>query len=99
MDKEQFEELLESVKQAGAISRGEMKPARVFRYEMQANEVREIRSKTGLSQADFAALLKISPRTLQNWEQSRREPTGAAAALLMLVKAMPDEALGVLAQK
>lgn len=99
MDKTLFNELQESIKQAGAIKRGTRQPARVFRFEVSANDVRDIRNKTGLSQADFAALLKISPRTLQNWEQDRREPTGAAAALLILVKAMPDVALNVLSHK
>lgn len=52
MDNNLFEELLQSVKEAGAIMRGEMPPSRVFVYEV--SSVRQVREKTGLSQADFA---------------------------------------------
>jgi putative transcriptional regulator len=44
----------------------------------------------GLSQADFAGLLGVSKRTLQEWEQGRREPTGAAKALLRVAFAHPE---------
>jgi putative transcriptional regulator len=44
----------------------------------------------GLSQQDFATLLGVSARTLQDWEQGRREPTGAAKTLLRLAVSHPD---------
>jgi putative transcriptional regulator len=47
------------------------------------------REKTGLSQTEFAALLGVSPRTLQDWEQGRRQPTGAAKTLLRVAAAHP----------
>lgn len=50
----------------------------------------EARSKTGLSQEDFARLLGVSARTLQDWEQGRREPTGAAKMLLRVAVSHPD---------
>jgi putative transcriptional regulator len=46
--------------------------------------------KTGLSQNEFAARLHISPRTLQNWEQGRRYPTGPAATLIRILDAHPS---------
>jgi len=49
----------------------------------------EARAKTGLSQQDFANLLGISARTLQDWEQGRREPTGAAKTLLRVAASHP----------
>lgn len=52
--------------------------------------VRLVRAKTGLSQAEFAKQLKISIRTLQEWEQGRATPTGPAMALLNIVDAHPD---------
>ena len=48
------------------------------------------RQKTGLSQSGFAALLGVSLRTLQGWEQGRREPTGAAKTLLAIAEKMPE---------
>jgi putative transcriptional regulator len=48
-----------------------------------------IRRKTGVSQADFARLLRVSLRTLQDWEQGRRSPSGAARTLLLIVEKNP----------
>ncbi len=88
MKKELFKELLESVKQAAAIERGEMKPARTFIVKPK-NDASAARAKLGLSQNKFAALLGISPNTLKNWEQGRRQPTGAARVLLKVAKRHP----------
>ena len=52
--------------------------------------VRSIRDKIGLSQAKFAALLGVSVRTLQDWEQERRVPSGAAKTLLLIADKNPD---------
>lgn len=48
-----------------------------------------VREKTGLSQARFAALLGVSVRTLQEWEQGRRAPSGAARTLLLIAATNP----------
>ena len=48
------------------------------------------RSRSGLSQADFATALGVSKRTMENWEQGRAEPTGPAKVLLKLVAKYPD---------
>ena len=60
------------------------------RYKIQANDVITARLKSGLSQAQFAAALRISPRTLQQWEQGRRQPSGAAETLLKIVARHPE---------
>jgi putative transcriptional regulator len=57
--------------------------------------VTEIRKRTGLSQAKFATLLGVSVRTLQDWEQGRRAPSGAARTLLMVTAKNPRALLDV----
>lgn len=57
--------------------------------------VAAIRERTGLSQAKFAALLGVSVRTLQEWEQGRRAPSGAARTLLMVAAKSPEALLAV----
>ena len=57
--------------------------------------VASIREKTGLSQARFAELLGVSPRTLQDWEQGRRAPSGAARTLLLIAERNPNALLDV----
>ena len=56
---------------------------------MNVPPVAEIRQKTGLSQSKFAALLDVSVRTLQDWEQGRRMPSGAARTLLLIAHKNP----------
>ncbi|MFM1988503.1 MAG: hypothetical protein RJA99_1460 [Pseudomonadota bacterium] len=76
-------DLLKSAKQ---MRRGEA--ARVTRVKVP--EAAEARSRTGLSQEQFARLLGVSARTLQDWEQGRREPTGAAKTLLRVAYEHPE---------
>ena len=94
MDTKLFDELTKSLKQAGAIARGDRKPARKFTYS--PSRILAVREKTTLSQAQFAKLLGVSVKTLQNWEQARRQPTGPAAALLRIVEREPAIALRAL---
>jgi len=54
------------------------------------SEPRVIRSKLNLSQSAFAGLLGVSMRTLQDWEQGRREPQGPAVALLRIAEQHPE---------
>ena len=65
MKREMFEELLDSVREAGAILRGQKKPAR--HIVIGASGVRTIRERTKLSQSEFARLIGVSVKTLQNW--------------------------------
>lgn len=58
-------------------------------------DVGQIREKTGLSQARFAELLGVSVRTLQDWEQGRRAPSGAARTLLLVADRNPHALLDV----
>ena len=61
-----------------------------------ADEVKAIRQRLDLSQGEFAKLMQVNVRTLQNWEQGHRHPTGPAAALLKLVSGAPEVVLKVL---
>lgn len=89
-----FNELLESVQQADNIIKDQSTAARTT--ELADPEVKAIRTKTGLSQSRFASLLSVSKRTLENWEQGRRHPTGPARALLKIVEADPEHVLKAL---
>jgi putative transcriptional regulator len=90
-----FARLVASVKQAGAIRRGRLKPGRVT--ELQAEDVRAIRSKLEKSQEEFALMIGVSVATLQNWEQGRRRPEGPARALLRVAAKNPRAIVEALA--
>jgi putative transcriptional regulator len=60
------------------------------RYTVEPNHIVSARMQCGLSQINFAKALKISPRTLQQWEQGRRYPSGAAETLLKIVYLHPE---------
>ncbi len=73
-----------------AVKRGK---GRRFEVKLPDN-VQALRERTGLSQSAFAALLGVSTRTLQEWEQGRRQPTGSARALLRVAERHPRALLG-----
>ena len=77
------QDLLESAKQMRRAQ-----AARVTNVVVPA--AAEARARVGLSQQQFAELLGVSARTLQDWEQGRREPTGAAKTLLRLAVSYPE---------
>jgi putative transcriptional regulator len=81
-------DLLESVKQ---MRRGQA--GRVTKVKI--TEAAEARASIGMSQQEFAELLGVSARTLQDWEQGRREPTGAARMLLKVAAKHPKVLRGM----
>lgn len=91
-----FNELIESIDQMDKIIDGIRKPKHVF--EFPDVEIQELRKEVGLSQSEFALLIGVSKRTLENWEQGRRQPTGPAKALLRILKADPKHAIQALHQ-
>lgn len=88
MEQALFDNLMQSLKEAKAIAHGEAPAAR--RTKVTLPDVKIVREQIGLSQSEFASLMRVSIRTLQNWEQHRRNPTGPAAALLKIVLTAPD---------
>jgi len=93
MKNELFEELMNSIKEGGAIVRGDTKPSR--RYNFNEPDVQAIRQQYGLTQEKFARMLSISVATLRNWEQGRRKPEGPAKVLLMIAAKYPKAILNV----
>jgi putative transcriptional regulator len=83
-------ELLDAVRRvkAGEVGRTHLVPVSI---------AQEARQRLGLSQVQFATVLGVSPRTLQDWEQKRRQPSGAARTLIKIAALRPDvvrEAIG-----
>lgn len=89
MNKKNFAELLQSVKEAGKIMRGEVKPSRQFVFD-EKEDIQEVRETFNVSQSEFARFMGVSLDTLQNWEQGRRHPTGPAKVLLRIVARKPE---------
>lgn len=88
MNEKDFSMLVESIKQAGKIKKGKLKPGRVF--EFTPLDIKAIRKKFNKSQREFALMIGISVATLQNWEQGRRRPEGPAKALLKVASVNPE---------
>jgi len=94
MDNDIFNELLASVEEMDQIAKGNKAPSRQFQFA--EPEVKAIREKTGLSQSRFAMLIGVSKRTLENWEQGRRHPTGPAKVLLKILESDPESVVRTL---
>jgi putative transcriptional regulator len=91
MNDELFAELVASVKEGGAILRGEKEAARTFLFD--PLDIKHIREGYNLTQAQFAAMLGINVRTLRNWEQGRRVPECPAMVLLRVADKHPEAVL------
>ena len=88
MDKQHFDQLVKGVREmkrhiAGKSVRG------AKTSELPAPDVRTIREAANIGQSQFAKLIGVNLRTLQNWEQQRTRPTGPAKALLKIVASNP----------
>ena len=81
-------EILEGIREVKAFKDG--KVDLVTRKLSQPSHPKEIRAKLNLSQAAFAGLMGVSVRTVQDWEQDRREPSGPAKSLLRIAEQHPD---------
>ena len=94
MKDETFAKLVASLKEAGEIKAGHRTPSRA--YEIRPPEIRMVRERLDVSQGEFAVMIGVSTRTLQNWEQGRRQPEGPAKALLTIASRNPTAVLDAL---
>lgn len=91
--------LISAMKQVAAHARGEISlPIRYLEIPEDL-DVRAIRKKLGLSQADFARRFAVSQRSLQEWEQGRRKPEGAVRAYLTVIKRSPETVAAALSSR
>jgi putative transcriptional regulator len=96
MKKEDFDNLVTSVRQAGGIRRGKIQPGRVT--DLASVDAKAVRQRLGKSQTEFARMIGVSVATLQNWEQGRRRPDGPARARLKVAAENPDAVAAALAK-
>lgn len=89
-ERDVWQEVLEGVR--------EIKAGRGKRTKVEArSHILRVRLKSGLSQTQFASALGVSKRTLEQWEQGRREPSGAAKQLLKIAERHPEVLIEVAA--
>ena len=94
MNKKNFSELMESLQEGGEVLRGTKRASRTWSVEgcnrVQIKDtVQTLRQEFGMSQSMFARFMGVSVNTLQNWEQGRRQPSGAARVLLTIAYRQP----------
>lgn len=94
MNDKDFQKLVESLKQMGSIMLGQEVPHR--RTALTKVDVKGLRERLGLTQNQFSGMIGVSIKTLQNWEQGRREPEGPAKALLRVVEKEPQAVMNAL---
>jgi putative transcriptional regulator len=95
MDEGHFERLIKGVREMKRHLAG--KPVRGIKVtDIREPDVRAIREAARISQSQFATLIGVNLRTLQNWEQRRTRPTGPARALLKIVASDPKSAIEAL---
>jgi putative transcriptional regulator len=90
MSKHAYDKIKAGLEDAIAISRGEVDPATYRVHVPDEVDVKAIRRKLGMSQAQFAASFGFGLDAVQNWEQGRRRPDGAARAFLKVIEREPE---------
>jgi putative transcriptional regulator len=93
MKNEDFEKMIQSIREGARIMKGLSKPSRAFHFP--ESKISRVRKRYRLSQSKFAAMMGISVNTLRNWEQGRRRPEGPARVLLNVVSKHPEAVLDV----
>ena len=91
-----YENLLASIREAGETGAGRRRLSRAL--PITSVDIKKVRAKLKVSQREFALVIGVSARTLQNWEQGRRQPEGPAKALLRVVVRDPEGVLAALHQ-
>ena len=86
---------LEASRDIGAELLQSIKDMKAGKGKVVVSSATQAREATGLSQSQFASLLGVSVRTLQGWEQGRKQPSGAARTLLAIARTNPKAVLAV----
>jgi putative transcriptional regulator len=92
------ESIIQGLNEAIAWTRGESTGARVTLIHVPEVDVRKVRTKMGLSQAEFATKFGFPPATLRNWEQGRSRPDAPTRVLLAVIAKHPEAVEDVLRQ-
>jgi putative transcriptional regulator len=92
------ERIIEGLEQAVAWTRGENDRVRVTVVRVPEVDVRDVRQRMGLSQAEFATKFGFPPATLRNWEQGRARPDAPTRVLLAVIAKHPEAVEDVLAK-
>lgn len=82
--------IIQSLREAIEWTAGKDIPVRITTVDVPTIDIREVRKRLGLSQAQFAARFGFQPATLRNWEQGRTHPDGPARVLLAVIAKHPD---------
>lgn len=90
------ESIVQGLNEAIAWTRGENANARVTLVHVPEVDVRKVRTKMGLSQAEFATKFGLPPATLRNWEQGRSRPDAPTRVLLAVIAKHPEAVEDVL---
>ncbi len=96
MAKEAFDSIMAGLMDAIAFADGDKSRATVHVIEVPSVDVAAARKKLGLSQDKFARAFGVSPGTIRNWEQGRRQPVGPAKVLLRVIDKEPEAVLRAL---
>ena len=95
MNEKDFNNLVESIIEAGQIKAGKLPPSR--RFEFSPLDIKAIREKLKKSQSEFALMIGVSISTLQKWEQGKSQPEGPARVLLKIASKNPTAMVEALA--
>jgi putative transcriptional regulator len=96
MSDEDFEGIMQGLKETAAYMRGELDPASYRVHVPQEVDVKAIRSKLKMTQAAFAAKFGFSQSAVKDWEQLRRRPEASARVLLTVIDKEPQAVLNAL---
>jgi putative transcriptional regulator len=96
MDKQHFDQLVKGIREMKRHMAGKSVRGAARTTSVDEPDVRAIRKAADISQSQFAKLIGVNLRTLQNWEQRRTRPTGPARALLKIVASNPKSAIEAL---
>jgi putative transcriptional regulator len=94
MSKKTFDKIAAGLNEVLVVARGEAEPARL--YIPAEIDVKAIRAKLSLSQADFAALFGFTVNQIKDWEQGRSRPLGGVRAYLLIIERDPELVLSLL---